>query len=69
MPADEIWFTIEYGGRTEHLTDKGIFSPNVRIAHEFNGFYNTKYHAPTPSGCSVDYVHFSNGSSWSRPRP
>jgi hypothetical protein len=66
VPADEVSFTIEYGGRTERFIDKGAFSPDVRIEHAFNGFYDANYRGPTPTRCGVDYVHFSDGSSWSQ---
>jgi hypothetical protein len=64
VAADEVSFTIEYGGRSEHVTDKGVFSPDVPVEHGFNGLYDARYRGPTPTRCSVDYVHFLDGSSW-----
>jgi hypothetical protein len=63
MAADEIRFTVQYGGRTEHIVDRGTFSQNVRIDHSFNGFYNVRYGGPSPS-CTVDYVEFRDASVW-----
>jgi K+-transporting ATPase KdpF subunit len=62
--ADEIRFTVEYAGRTEHIIDRGTFSQNVRIDHAFSGFYNARYRGVPPT-CMVDYVEFRDGSSWS----
>jgi hypothetical protein len=63
MAADEIRFTVEYAGRSEHIIDKGTFSQNVRIDHAFNGFYNARYRGMPPN-CSVDYVRFLDDSVW-----
>jgi hypothetical protein len=64
VSADVVSFTIKYGERTERVTDKGVFAPGVRIEHAFNGFYNAQYRGPTPAGCTVEYVHFTDGSAW-----
>jgi hypothetical protein len=63
MPAQEVRFTVEYGGHTEHIVDRGTFSQNVRIDHSFNGFFNVRYRGPAPS-CTVDYVEFQDASVW-----
>jgi hypothetical protein len=62
-PADEVRFTVEYDGRTEHVVDRGTFSQNVRIEHAFDGFHNARYRDASPT-CSVDYVEFQDASSW-----
>jgi hypothetical protein len=62
-PADEIRFTVVYGGRAEHIIDRGTFSQNVRVDHAFSGFYNAPYRDSAPS-CSIDYVEFRDGSVW-----
>jgi hypothetical protein len=67
-PADEIRFTVEYDGRTEHIVDRGTFSRDVRIDHAFNGFYNARYQGAPPS-CTVDYVEFRDGSIWAATAP
>ena len=64
VSANVVSFTITYGERTERVTDKGVFSQGVRIEHAFNGFYNAHYRGPAPNECTVDYVHFSDGSAW-----
>jgi len=62
-PAEEVRFTVQYGGHTEHIVDRGIFARNVRIDHWFNGFFNVRYAGPAPS-CRVDYVEFQDASVW-----
>jgi len=62
--ADEIRFVVQYGGRTEHITDKGRFVQNVRVVHAFNGFFNSPYFGAVPGSCKVEYVHFSDGGAW-----
>ena len=68
VPADEVRFTVEYGGRTEHVSDRGTFSQNVRIEHAFSGFYNVRYGSPPPN-CTVDYVEFRDGTVWTPTPP
>jgi hypothetical protein len=63
VAADEVRFTIEYAGRTEHIVDKGTFAQNVRIDHSFDGFYNVPYRGPA-ANCTVDYVRFRDGTVW-----
>jgi hypothetical protein len=67
-PADEIRFTVEYAGRTEHIVDRGTFSENVRIDHAFSGFFNARYQGAPPT-CTVDYVEFRDGSIWTAAAP
>jgi hypothetical protein len=62
-PAEEVRFTVQYGGHTEHIVDRGTFSQNVRIDHSFNGFFNVRYRGTAPS-CRVDYVEFEDASVW-----
>ncbi len=64
VSADVVSFKVKYGGRTERVIDKGVFAQGVRIEHAFNGFYNAQYRGSTPTGCTVDYVHFTDGSAW-----
>jgi hypothetical protein len=63
MPAEEVRFTVQYGGHTEHIVDRGTFAQNVRIDHAFNGFFNVRYAGPAPT-CRVDYVEFRDASVW-----
>lgn len=67
VPANEIRFSVEYAGHTEHIIDKGTFAQNVRIEHTFSGFYNVRFDGSSPR-CSVDYVEFVDGSVWTPPR-
>jgi hypothetical protein len=67
-PADEVHVTVRYAGRTEHIVDRGIFSRDVRIDHAFRGFYNARYLAAPPT-CTVDYVEFQDGSTWTATAP
>jgi hypothetical protein len=67
-PAEEVRFTVDYAGRTEHLVDRGNFSQNVRIEHAFDGFYNARYRDELPT-CRVDYVEFGDASIWARTSP
>ena len=67
IPADEIRFRVEYAGRTEQVVDRGTFSPNVRIDHDFSGFFNARFQG-SPS-CTVDYVEFSDGTVWTATAP
>jgi hypothetical protein len=67
-PADEVRFTVEYAGRTEHIVDRGNFSQNVRVEHAFAGFYNARYRDGSPT-CRVDYVEFADASTWAATSP
>jgi hypothetical protein len=71
LPADEIRLSARYGRHEKRATFdlKEPFLPGVEV---------TKHVRRTVSGglfayrsdqndCFVDYVHFTNGSSWSRP--
>ena len=62
-PADVVHFTIVYGGITREITDRGTFSHGVRIAHIFPVEYSM-LGSSRPEQCVVDYVHFSNGATW-----
>lgn len=67
-PADEVHFSVEYAGRTEHVVDRGTFSQNVRIGHAFSGFFNARYQGAPPS-CTIDYVEFADGTVWTTTAP
>jgi hypothetical protein len=67
-PAEEVRFTVEYAGRTEHLVDRGNFSQDVRVEHAFDGFFNARYRAQSPT-CRVDYVEFADASTWAATSP
>jgi hypothetical protein len=63
VAAQEVRFTVQYAGRTVHIVDKGTFSQNVRIDHNFASFYNVRYRGPS-ANCAVDYVAFADGTTW-----
>ncbi len=70
--ADEIRFRIAYGrSKSIDFDIKGAFNPNVdvkrRLSHSVGiGLYTYTSSANT---CTVQYVHFVDGSSWGQPRP
>ena len=66
--ADEVRFTVEYADRTAHFTDTGTFSHGIGIHHAFNAFYGLLYYGVIPKSCTIDYVHFTDGSVWT-PQP
>ncbi len=44
IAADEVRFTIEYGGRVAHIADTGTFSTNIGIHHAFDAFPPALYY-------------------------
>jgi len=68
VAADEVRFIVKYGDKTAHISDVGTFSQNVAIHHAFNAFDGQLYHGFLPERCTVDYVHFTDGSVWT-PQP
>src|ERR1700674_3803677 len=69
VPADEVHFTVEYAGKTAHITDTGIFSQNIGIHHSFSPFQGSRYHGKLPDSCTVDYVHYSDSTLWTPQSP
>jgi hypothetical protein len=65
--ANVVGFTVVYAGLTERIIDRGTFIQNVRIDHTFDGFFDVPYRGPAPSSCRVDYVGFSDGTTWPSP--
>lgn len=68
VAADEVRFTVDYAGRIAHVADTGTFSHNIGIHHAFNALYGSLYYGAIPRSCTVDYVHFADGSTWT-PQP
>ena len=68
--ADEVRFMITYAGKVAQVTDKGTFSPGIGIHHAFDVFPSELYYyyGSWPKDCAVEYVHYSDGSSWVRPQ-
>jgi hypothetical protein len=63
-----VRFGIKIEDETASLRDVGTFSPGVTIHHKFQDFSGrTKFifaHEPQPK-CSVQYVKFADGTTWS----
>jgi hypothetical protein len=68
VAADEIRFTVEYAGIKGHISDTGTFSQNIGIHHAFSAFNGSLYNGGRPKSCTVDYVHFKDGTVWT-PQP
>lgn len=69
VAADIVRFAVDLGPGNKPLTitETGTFSPGVRIDREDNlarYFYQMSPRIPT---CSVTYVHFIDGTSWTAP--
>jgi hypothetical protein len=71
VPADEIKLSVRYGRRrkTAAFDVRGTFAPGTDVTRHLRrtvggGLYS--YESDT-NDCSVDYVHFSDGTSWSAP--
>ncbi len=70
--GDKTATTIRFGVELEHSTasirDVGSFAPGITIHHKFRDFSGqTKFifsSEPQPK-CSVQYVKFADGSTWS----
>ena len=70
VPADEVRISARYGRHEKRATFdvKGLFAPGVDVNKHLRrtvsgGLYS--YMSDT-NDCFVDYVHFTNGSSWGR---
>ncbi len=69
VTADVVRFTVYVGTGSKPLTitESGTFSPGVAIDREDTlGSRNSLTRPVTPS-CTVSYVHFTDGSSWTAP--
>ena len=69
VAADEVRFNVQYNGRTEHVTDRGIFSRGAMIVHQLEGLWNAPFAGSAPTSCAIEHVHFQDGSSWEAPLP
>jgi len=69
--GDKVATTVRFGVKIEDETasirDVGTFSPGITIHHKFQDFSGrTKFifaHEPQPK-CSVQYIKFADGSTW-----
>lgn len=66
--ATTVRFTVKIENETAGVRDVGTFSPGITIHHKFEDFRGrTKFifaNEPQPS-CSVQYVKFADGTTWS----
>ena len=66
--ADLIRFRIDLGTESLAIRDAGSFAPGVTITHVFKrrggNIYASPLFAPAKLRCSVDAVHFRDGSEW-----
>lgn len=69
VAADIVRFTVYpgKGAKPQVITETGTFSPGVGIDREDNlGPNNLLLGSGIPS-CTVSYVHFTDGTSWTAP--
>ena len=71
VPADEIRLSARYGRHEKRATFdlKGAFPPGADVSRHLRRTVNGGLFAyrSDQNDCFVDYVHFTDGSSWSRP--
>lgn len=62
-PVTAVTFLVKTDIHTEYVTDRGVFSPNIRIVHQFYTTYAPYYDAKThPDACRVVRVRLANGT-------
>jgi hypothetical protein len=70
MPADKIRLGARYGRHEKRATFvlKGPFPPGVDVSRHLRRTVNGGLFAyrSTQNDCFVDYVRFSNGTTWKR---
>ena len=68
VPADLVRFRVHYGDESFAIRDSGKFSPGVTITHVFKqrggNVYSSPLFASAKLRCTVDAVHFKDGSEW-----
>ena len=71
ISADEVRLSVRYGRHERRATFdlKETFAPNVdltrRVRRNVNGGFFT--YVSDQNDCTVDYVHFADGTSWTAP--
>ncbi|HEY4440168.1 MAG TPA: hypothetical protein VGN14_06905 [Candidatus Elarobacter sp.] len=60
VTAKDVRITVNYGGVSQTIDDRGTFSPNIAIEHNFG----TAASAGEAPACSVAAVTFADGSTW-----
>ena len=70
VPADEVRFAARYGRHEKRATFdvKATFPPGVDVQRHVRRTVNGGLFAYTSdqNDCTVDYVHFTDGTSWTR---
>ena len=70
VPADEIRLGARYGRHEKRATFdlKGPFAPGIDVSRHLRRTVNGGLFAyrSTQNDCFVDYVRFTNGTTWSR---
>ena len=68
VSADLIRFRIDFGEESLAIRDAGTFAPGVTVTHVFRNrggnVYSSPLFAPAPLRCTIDAVHFRDGSEW-----
>jgi hypothetical protein len=69
VAVDEIRFTTDFGSgnKPRTFTDKGTFEPGTMIMRSFNLASHSHAGIPSKPQCTLQYVHFSDGTSWHAP--
>jgi hypothetical protein len=69
VAVDEIRFTTDFGSgnKPRTFTDKGTFAPGTMIMRSFNLAAHSHVGIPSKPRCTLQYVHFSDGTSWDAP--
>jgi hypothetical protein len=71
VPADEVRFSARYGRHEKRATFdlKTAFPPGTDVSRHVRRTVNGGLFAyvSDTNDCTVDYVHFTNGSAWTRP--
>ena len=62
--VDEVHFIVQYANQRVHIVDRGKFSQEVTIGHSFGPFFDPAYANNVQQSCTVDHVHFTDGTVW-----
>lgn len=61
--ADAVTFAVSYAGKRQLAVDRGHFSRGVMIHHTLTLFTGELYAGERPDTCTVDRIHFENGTN------
>jgi hypothetical protein len=67
--VDEIRFTTDFGtgNKPRTFSDKGTFAPGMPIMRSFNLVTHNHVGLASKPQCTLQYVHFTDGTSWHAP--